>query len=418
MSDPIPIYIGKNTISAFMQYCHQHGLEKFLLVSDLNTYQALGESVEGVLKNQGYDVIVAIVEGDDVIANEESLVQVFLKVDQEKRTFLGVGSGTITDITRFVSHRARSSFISLPTAPSVDGYTSIGSPLVIGGIKKTILCQPPIALFADLPTLCASPPLMIAAGFGDMIGKLLSTADWKLGHILWDEPFDEAIWHRSRKAAFLCAEHAEEIGLRKEEGVRILMEGLIESGLCMLDFGNSSPASGAEHHISHFWEMKLLRENRPPILHGAKVGVASVITSGWYESLQDLSQAQAAAILKEVQLPDPKEVELEVRAVYSTIGNKVIAEQAEFIHMNPHTFTHLKKRIVECWHEILDIADQVPSPRQITEWLQKAKGPISTDMLLLKKEEVQQAINYSHYERRRFSINKLRHILGMDGMPG
>jgi hypothetical protein len=52
------------------------------------------------------------------------------------------------------------------------------------------------------------------------------------------------------------------------------LEGLFETGLCMLDFGQTRPASGSEHHISHFWEMKLLLERRPAILHGAKVEVA------------------------------------------------------------------------------------------------------------------------------------------------
>ena len=41
----------------------------------------------------------------------------------------------------------------------------------------------------------------------------------------------------------------------------------------MLDFGETRPASGYEHHVSHFWEMKLLREGRHSVFHGAKVGV-------------------------------------------------------------------------------------------------------------------------------------------------
>ena len=38
-----------------------------------------------------------------------------------------------------------------------------------------------------------APQRLIAAGFGDMIGKITSLADWKLGSILWDEPYDTAI---------------------------------------------------------------------------------------------------------------------------------------------------------------------------------------------------------------------------------
>jgi glycerol-1-phosphate dehydrogenase [NAD(P)+] len=414
MNTHFPVYIGNDAISTLIQYCDEHGLRKFLLVSDQNTHQALGGSVEQTLRDHGYDLIVAMLEGDEVIANEDYLIQVFLKVDQEERTFLAVGSGTITDITRFVSHRTRSPFISIPTAASVDGFTSIGAPLVVGGMKQTFLCQPPVALFADLLTLCAAPPRMIAAGFGDLIGKLLSTADWKLGHLLWEEPFDESIWARSRHAALLCAKQAEEIGRRTEGAIRILMEGLLESGYCMLDFGNSSPASGSEHHIAHYWEMKLLNEKRPAILHGAKVGVASLITSSWYEAIQQLSKDQVAYRLKGVKLPDPRVVESAIRECFGGIADKLIAEQEEFIHMSPDTFETLKMRIVECWNEVLELAAQVPSPQQIADWLMKAHGPISAQALGLGKEEIHQALKNSHYTRRRFTIGKLIYVLGMD----
>ena len=67
--------------------------------------------------------------------------QVLLALDRTPRTFLAVGSGTITDITRFVSHRIAAEFISLPTAASVDGFTSIGAPMVIDGAKITVNCH-------------------------------------------------------------------------------------------------------------------------------------------------------------------------------------------------------------------------------------------------------------------------------------
>ena len=109
-------------------------------------------------------------------------MQVLVRADRENRTYLAVGSGTITDITRFASHRTKADFISIPTAPSVDGYTSPSASLVIERLKQTVIAQPPIAIFADLPTLCAAPRPMIAAGFGDMLGKYTSLADWQLGH--------------------------------------------------------------------------------------------------------------------------------------------------------------------------------------------------------------------------------------------
>ncbi len=121
-----------------------------------------------------------------MIPNEDFIFQVLMQADQVERTYLAVGSGTLTDITRFASHRNRRPFISLPTAPSVDGFTSPSASLVVRNIKKTVIAQTPIAVVSNLPTLVKAPQPMIAAGFGDILGKVIALADWQLGHLVWD----------------------------------------------------------------------------------------------------------------------------------------------------------------------------------------------------------------------------------------
>jgi len=153
-------------------------------------------------------------------------------------------------------------------------------------MKQRISARSPIAIFADLPTLCAAPRAMIAAGFGHMLGKFTALADWRLGHLVWDEPYDERIAQGTRNAVQGCVNRVEEIGIAWEDGVRGLMEGLIESRFCMMETGCSRPAAGTEHYLSHFWETKLLRENRPAILHGAKVGVACIMVAQCYERVK------------------------------------------------------------------------------------------------------------------------------------
>lgn len=409
----IPIYVGADAISHLLQYCKEQNLVKFLLVADENTQSALGEAVEKALLEQGYDVVLAVLSGEEVIADEKYLMQVFLKADREERHFIAVGSGTLTDITRFVSHRSKSSFIAMPTAPSVDGFNSTGAPLVVGGLKQTILCQAPVALFADLPTLKDAPPLLIASGFADLVGKLLSIADWKLGHILWDEPYDTGIEKRSRKAAQECADAAQEVGQRTEESVHLLMDGLIESGFCMLDFGNSSPASGAEHHLSHYWEMMLLNQNRPAIFHGLKVGVASVITAGWYESLRTLSREDVEKLLQTTHLPEGDAQSQIITEAFGPVANQLIEEQSEFIYMKKDQFEKLKIRIVECWDEVLAIAEATPTAHQMAEWLHAAGGAATGSEIGLSDEEIEQAKAKGHYLRKRFTINKLRLLLGI-----
>jgi glycerol-1-phosphate dehydrogenase [NAD(P)+] len=64
-----------------------------------------------------------------------------------------------------------------------------------------------------------------------------------------------------------------------------LAEGLTLSGLAMQLMGNSRPASGAEHHIAHFLEMRQLLRGERPSLHGDKVGVATLVMIGFYQKL-------------------------------------------------------------------------------------------------------------------------------------
>jgi glycerol-1-phosphate dehydrogenase [NAD(P)+] len=413
MGERLPVFIGNQAVAEFLRYCQQRGLKEFLLVADENTYKTLGKIVGESLCAQGYDVVALVLKGEEVLANEHFLVRVLLKYDRKERTFVAVGSGTITDITRFTSHRAGREFICLPTAPSVDGFTSIGAPLVVGGLKQTIICQPPAAVFADLPTLAAAPRRMIASGFGDLVGKYISIADWKLGHLLWDERFDEGIAGRMLGAAQDIAGHVQDIASGSVESIHILMDGLIESGFGMLEFGNTSPAGGAEHHMAHHWEMMMLSDHRHAALHGAKVGIASIIAAGWYAKVHKMSKEEAHQRLEKTRLPDPQDEAQKIRAIFGPIADELIPAQKDLIDMTGTQFKALKARIVDHWQEVHAIAASVPPAEDFTRWLRMLGGPVDGGEVGLRVEEVRLAKEYSHYLRKRFSINKLRLLLGI-----
>ncbi len=279
---PMQVTIGPDAVPQLVEFCRKHQYTKLLMVADRNTYAAQGKVVEQALRGAGFDLKQVVFTDEEVVADAAHVLDVLVEADRQERIFIAVGSGTLTDITRFSSHRTKTSFISVPTAPSVDGFASIGAPLIIHGVKITVICHAPIALFADIDTLAHAPRAMIAAGFADMLGKLTSIADWRIGHLLWNEPYQEPIAERTLAAVKLCTDNAAAIGQASPDAVRILLDALLESGYCMLDFGSSRPASGAEHHYSHYWEMMLLRQGRPAILHGAKVGVATALVAGLY----------------------------------------------------------------------------------------------------------------------------------------
>ncbi len=408
-----PIYVGNAAVHQLIRYCDEHQLNRFTLVADTHTYQALGQQVEQALKARNSDVLSVVLSGAEVIADEQYIVQALLKAQLGPTTFISIGSGTLTDITRFVSHRTGRAFIAMPTAPSVDGFTSIGAPIVLSGVKTTINSQAPIALFADLDTLVNAPHRLIAAGFGDMIGKITSLADWRLGSLLWEEPFDQAIFNRSKKAIETCIQDASAIGQDTPEGIHHLMDMLIESGLCMLDFGSSRPASGAEHHASHYWEMKLLREHRPAALHGAKVGFALILIARQYAKIRALSAQEMMSRLEGAALPT-RESEIEaIRNGYGDLADDVIREHAPFLNMTPEQFEAVKRRIAEQWDAIQQAAATVPPPEQITQYLRQAGAVTDGKALGFSDEEVSLGLKYGHYLRNRFTVMKLSRVLDL-----
>ncbi|ANS77359.1 glycerol-1-phosphate dehydrogenase [Paenibacillus yonginensis] len=295
--DDIPLdYISleKGSLNKLAPYVMKAGYRHPLIVADRNTYEAAGRAVEAELGGLGCAVTLCLIQPDatgDCIADEKSLVELLLAVTPGTTDcLLAVGSGTIHDIVRFAASKTGIPFLSVPTAPSVDGFTSKCAPLMIRGVKQTVLAAAPKAIFADLDILTRAPQELVAAGFGDMLGKFTSLFDWKFSSLTADEPYNQRAAQITEAALQDCVMHADAIGRRTEEGIRVLMNALIESGVAMLLFGQSHPASGAEHHLSHYWEMSYLKRGRKALLHGAKVGVASAEISRLYHDAVDRAQ--------------------------------------------------------------------------------------------------------------------------------
>lgn len=410
---PQAVTIDDQAVAHLVDFCRTQQHTKLFLVADQNTYQVLGEAVEKALRQAGFDLKKVIFTNAEVVADAHHIMRVLVESDRQERTFIAVGSGTLTDISRFVSHRTKNVFISVPTAPSVDGFASIGAPLIINGVKVTVISHAPIAIFANLPTLTQAPKAMIAAGFGDMLGKITSIADWRLGRLVWDEPYDEAIAQRTIKAAQLCIDNAVAIGAGDPAAIRLLLEALIESGYCMLDFGSSRPASGTEHHYSHGWEMKLLRENRPAILHGAKVGVATTLVASLYKQIGQLSRQEIADRLEGSTLPSRDTEIAHIRAAYGALADEIIAEQAAFLNLDEAGYDRVKTKILQHWSEIQAIAAQVPDAQTVAGLLQQVHGPSTIGELGLTPAEQTLVEETSHYLRNRFTVRKLMRVLGL-----
>src|SRR5690625_3105253 len=280
------IMIEKGALQQITSYVKEKKFTKLVLVVDENTKNVAGQQLEKLLGDKGNTVTTVELRPNkhgQVIANEETLVQLLVETPSDTQAILAIGSGTIHDIVRFVSYKMNIPFVSVPTAASVDGFTSKGAPLIFRGFKETIQTASPLAVFADIDVLKAAPREMTASGFGDIVGKYTSLLDWKISNLVANEPYNNLAAKLTRESLEACVRNVHQIAINEDEGLEILTQSLIESGLVMLVLDFSRPASGSEHHLSHYWEMELLKKDEKQLLHGAKVGVALTIITDLYK---------------------------------------------------------------------------------------------------------------------------------------
>ncbi len=413
---PEPTLIAAGALGEAASWLVSKEFRAPLLVCDDNTYDVAAGTVEASLRSAGIPPRVARLSGTPVLADEVRLMETFAALTADVDVVVSVGSGTLTDIGRFVAHRGNRRFVALPTAVSVDGFYSAGAPLILRGVKRTIVCGPPEALFFDLDVISQSPRRLTAAGLGDLSGKLTSWADWNLGRLLWNEPFDETISTRSLSVGKQTMDLASEIGRPTATTYSSLAALLVESGACMVDFGESRPASGAEHHLSHFWEMRFLREGADPPLHGAKVGYAGRLISGLYAHIRDLAPSDVESATTPPSGPEEDRAAL-FHGYPEAIAEQLVADQKAFLDMGPEERLHLRARALEAWDDIQDIASYVPSPDRFTSALKDAGGPTTAKEVGIDPGSVADGLRYCHFIRSRFTILKLFRLLGIDPVP-
>ncbi|NMO97350.1 sn-glycerol-1-phosphate dehydrogenase [Paenibacillus lemnae] len=359
------IRTGSGVLSELPGYLKDKGIQNILMITDKDTYECAGQRVEVMLKPVFAGVHLTMLKEDtkgDVLADEPSLLQVILDIQKHApQIVLAVGSGTVHDITRYAAYTAGLSFVAVPTASSVDGFTSKGAPIIIRGEKITVQSIGPSAVFADTDILTKAPAALAAAGFGDMLGKYTSLFDWKFGSIAAGEPYMELAADLTRSALQNCVDHVGQIASRSEEGIHILTEALIQSGLAMLLCGQSHPASGAEHHVSHYWEMEYIRMGKKQLLHGAKVGAACVEISRLYQRLA-------------AEGPDPWSYE-------ASAGSGETGKAASvYVH----------------WNDIASELARLPDSGTLSDLLRKVGGPASPKELGISHDLLERSMKDAH----------------------
>jgi glycerol-1-phosphate dehydrogenase [NAD(P)+] len=252
-----------------------------LLLVDANTETAAGGRVAETLQDGGVRPARLRFERAELHPDEAAVQAARERIRADRPDgVVAVGSGTLTDIARYATHAEGRGFVSVPTAASMDGYASSVAAMELGGVKVTFAAAAPEAIFADPAVIAAAPRALTRAGLGDLLGKATARTDWLAAHLLYGEPFDPAAEARVLGPLRAAVTEADAILAGEPAAIEGLLHGLIQSGIAMAVVGSSRPASGCEHHASHFWDLLAARGERPHHSHGLQVGYATRFAIG------------------------------------------------------------------------------------------------------------------------------------------
>ncbi len=189
---------------------------------------------------------------------------------------IGIGGGKALDIAKFASFRYGGYFLSIPTLPSHDGIASPVASIMIEGKRMSVGASMPLGILIDIDVIKNSPKRFIFSGIMDLISNVSAIEDWILAY---QKGYEIRFNGFSKAIALSAAESVlnfNEKNIYNEEFLKILLNGLVLSGIAMEIAGSSRPASGSEHNFSHAFDL-LYPDNT--FLHGEKVGAGHLIIS-------------------------------------------------------------------------------------------------------------------------------------------
>ena len=386
-------------------------LEEFqnpVFICDSNTRTAAEPFLEEEFKD--YPVIELNPEG--LQADNRGVNKVMKQLDYCDRglssvsvdVLVAIGGGTIHDLTRYAATEYDIPFVSIPTAASVDGYAANVAALPWDGLKRTVAGVSPRWILADTDIFSAAPSRLTASGVSDFLGKYISILDWKIAHLVTGEYICEEVCDLLEKALRDVSRVLEDIRFGDKDAIEKLMYALLLSGLCMQMVESPRPVSGAEHMVSHLWDLNVLNE-KTNALHGEQVGLGLLIVTDYYKKLG------YAIRHKNVTVKSETAKGLEMSLLEHTFGKKGLLEGI-LTENTPNPLEDIDlEELEEQLPEIEDLIDDLPDADDMYAKLHDAGCVHEISNLGIDKEKVELTLQSSPYVRNRLTLLRLSKLL-------
>lgn len=301
-----------------------------LLLDDPTTHDVAGCRALRSFKRRGWPVVhhcCVTADGSALRCTDRSVDALFDELrDAHVTHVLAVGAGTVTDIAKLFAADRDIPVYSFATAPSMNGYTSAISAILLDGIKQTVPTRAPAVCVADPRVLADAPASMIGAGLGDAYSRFVASSDWKLSHRLHGTVYDAPLASLLERAARSLRSIPPRLSSDRGAAVEELAIILYVTGLAQQAALPGTQASGGEHLVSHYLDMLAGHPDfaHHADLHGRQVAVGTLFAARVFERLRDLPFDRLDPEALAASHPTREEFEASIRAHFRGLADSVL----------------------------------------------------------------------------------------------
>jgi glycerol-1-phosphate dehydrogenase [NAD(P)+] len=381
--------------------------------------ERLSALVEAQLRDHHKISSVTLDDGHTTLHADDSILDRATAAVKDADLVVTIGSGTMTDIGKVATNRNNKiPQVAVQTAASVDGFTDNVSVVLRNGVKRTIPSRWPTIVLADVVTIAEAPRELNTSGFGEAISLFTAPADWYLANLVGlDNTFHPASMNLLKAAAAEPPTWSGGIARGEASATQHLTRLLALRGIVSGVSNTTACLSGVEHVISHMLDLHHAANHQPIGLHGAQVGVASLVaTRLWRRAIEtDLIRPEL------LRKPDLASMEQRIRQAFQHLGKDgaIAAEcwrdcqkKLGLVNDNWHRF----ESVVGNWREhAAEFSKMVQPSGTLREALKQSGAPATFAALRpsISVPLARWATANCHLMRNRFNLVDLLDMMGL-----
>ncbi|KKM75905.1 hypothetical protein LCGC14_1385510 [marine sediment metagenome] len=375
-----------------------------VMLMDVRTRAAAGGEAARILSDAGWQVTELLVPdpgpGRSPICDDHTMDALAPDIGRPD-LILPVGSGVVSDLGKWAAMDRSLPYLTVATAASMNGYASSNIAPTVRGVKRLVYGRAPVAVLASPAVLADAPREMTASGLGDVLAKSVSSTDWRLNHVLFEDYYCPRSVGLIEQIEPMYMDRPEELRAGEGGAMEALFSALLLTGVAMTMAETSAPSSGAEHLIGHSLDMMSSVDGAEHDLHGRQVGVGTILASELYRRVLATESPQFAAPVEQVD-----------RAFWDQLADVVEEEYTQKVprlHQAAETLSSCG-----VWDELrAELAPMVRSPEQVRDCLARAGAAYRAEDIKCTPERLLAALLHAHEMRPRFTVLDLARLMGI-----